>query len=181
MVKVQSITSPAVHHEDRAHEADHPSSLVASFGADQPLRLDCGVDFGPFKIAYQTYGRLNPERSNAILICHALSGDQYVAEPHPITAAAGWWTTLVNSGGVLDTERYFLICANVLGGCMGTTGPKDVNPATGEPWALNFPVIADPSHGTGKQSLIAAVSRAAVAVGADGLIIEVHPCPGECA
>jgi homoserine O-acetyltransferase len=105
------------------------------------LRLDCGIDFGPFTIAYQTYGRLNAERSNAVLICHALSGDQYVAEPHPITGAAGWWTTLVGQGGVLDTDRYFLICANVLGGCMGTTGPKDVNPATGEPWALNFPVI----------------------------------------
>jgi homoserine O-acetyltransferase len=107
----------------------------------EPLRLDCGIDFGPFTIAYRTYGRLNADRSNAVLICHALSGDQYVAEPHPITGAAGWWTSLVGPGGVLDTERYFLICANVLGGCMGTTGPKDLNPATGEPWALNFPVI----------------------------------------
>ena len=112
-----------------------------SLAVGEPLRLDCGVDFGPFTIAYQTYGRLNPERSNAVLICHALSGDQYVAEPHPITGAAGWWTTLVGPGGVLDTERYFLICANVLGGCMGTTGPKEIDPATGEPWALNFPVI----------------------------------------
>ena len=112
-------------------------SLVVS----EPLRLDCGVEFGPFTIAYQTYGKLNPERSNAILICHALSGDQYVAEPHPITGAAGWWTTMVGPGGVLDTERYFLICANVLGGCMGTTGPKETNPATGEAWALDFPVI----------------------------------------
>jgi homoserine O-acetyltransferase len=107
----------------------------------EPLRLDCGIDFGPFTVTYRTYGRLNVERSNAVLICHALSGDQYVAEPHPITGSAGWWTTLVGPGGVLDTERYFLICANVLGGCMGTTGPKDLNPATGEPWALNFPVI----------------------------------------
>ena len=107
----------------------------------EPLRLDCGIDFGPFTIAYQTYGKLNPERSNAILICHALSGDQYVAEPHPITGAAGWWTSLVGPSGVLDIDRYFLICANVLGGCMGTTGPKEINPAAGEPWALNFPVI----------------------------------------
>src|SRR5438874_7472992 len=107
----------------------------------EPLRLDCGVDFGPFTIAYQTYGKLNPERSNAILICHALTGDQYAAEPHPITGSAGWWTTMVGPGGVLDSERYFLICANVLGGCMGTTGPKDINPATGEPWAVDFPVI----------------------------------------
>src|SRR5579872_4194379 len=108
---------------------------------NDPLRLDCGVDFGPFTIAYQTYGTLNADRSNAVLICHALSGDQYAAEPHPITGHDGWWTTLVRPGGVLDTERYFLICANVLGGCMGTTGPKEIDPRTGEPWALNFPVI----------------------------------------
>jgi homoserine O-acetyltransferase len=108
---------------------------------EEPLLLDCAVELGPFTIAYQTYGTLNPERSNAILICHALTGDQYVADPHPITGNPGWWTTLVGPGGVLDTERYFLICANVLGGCMGTTGPKDINPASGEPWAIDFPVI----------------------------------------
>jgi homoserine O-acetyltransferase len=105
------------------------------------MPLDCGVELGPFTIAYQTYGRLNPERSNAILLCHALTGDQYAADPHPITGNPGWWTSLVGPAGVLDTERYFLICANVIGGCMGTTGPKDANPATGEPWALDFPVI----------------------------------------
>jgi homoserine O-acetyltransferase len=107
----------------------------------QPLRLDCGVDLAPFTIAYQTYGTLNRSRSNAILVCHALTGDQYAADPHPITGKPGWWSTLVGPGGVLDTERYFLICANVLGGCMGTTGPQETNPATGEPWALAFPVI----------------------------------------
>ena len=112
-----------------------------SLVVDEPLRLDSGVDFAPFTIAYRTYGALNPERSNAILICHALTGDQYAADPHPITGNPGWWTTLIGPGGVLDTERYFLICANVLGGCMGTTGPKEVNPETGEPWALDFPVI----------------------------------------
>jgi homoserine O-acetyltransferase/O-succinyltransferase len=105
------------------------------------LRLDCGIDFGPFTIAYQTYGKLNADRSNAILICHALTGDQYVADPHPITGHPGWWMTMVGPGLVLDTDRYFLICANVLGGCMGTSGPKDIDPATGKPWALSFPVI----------------------------------------
>src|SRR5262249_12512931 len=105
------------------------------------LRLDCGVDFGPFTIAYRTYGTLNEDRSNAILICHALTGDQYAADPHPITGKPGWWETMIRAGGVLDTQRYFLICANVLGGCMGTTGPQDIDPATGEPWALSFPVI----------------------------------------
>ena len=105
------------------------------------MQLDCGVEFGPFTIAYQTYGRLNAERSNAILICHALTGDQYVADPHPITGHPGWWSTMAGPGLVLDTDRYFLICANVLGGCMGTTGPKDIDPATGKPYALSFPVI----------------------------------------
>jgi homoserine O-acetyltransferase/O-succinyltransferase len=108
---------------------------------DEPLRLDCGTDLAPFTIAYQTYGTLDHDRSNAILVCHALTGDQFVADPHPITGKPGWWTTLVGRGGVLDTERYFLICANVLGGCMGSTGPQEINPASGEPWALTFPVI----------------------------------------
>ena len=106
-----------------------------------PLPLDCGVALAPYTIAYQTYGTLNPERSNAILICHALTGDQYVAERHPVTGKPGWWETLVGPGKVLDTNRYFLICANVLGGCMGSTGPVEINPATGKPWGLSFPVI----------------------------------------
>jgi homoserine O-acetyltransferase/O-succinyltransferase len=105
------------------------------------FKLDCGVDLAPFTIAYQTYGRLNAARSNAVLVCHALTGDQYLAEPHPITGNPGWWSALAGPGKVLDTERYFIICANVLGGCMGTSGPQDIDPATGEPWGLSFPVI----------------------------------------
>jgi homoserine O-acetyltransferase len=108
---------------------------------EQPLRLDSGVELAPFTIAFQTYGRLNAARSNAVLVCHALTGDQYVAEKHPLTGKPGWWETLVGSGQVLDTERYFIICVNVLGGCMGTSGPKEINPATGRPWGLSFPVI----------------------------------------
>src|ERR1700740_2978916 len=84
---------------------------------------------------------LTPPQSNPSLASHALTGDQYVADPHPITGKPGWWETMVGPGRVLDTDRYFVICANVLGGCMGTTGPQDINPATGEPWALSFPVI----------------------------------------
>ena len=141
MVNVQSITSPATHTEDRAHEADHPSSLVARFGTDQPLKLDCGIDLSPFQIAYQTYGELNAARSNAILICHALTLDQHVANVHPITQKSGWWETLVGPGLPVDTERYFIICANVVGACMGTTGPASTNPKTGQPWGLDFPVI----------------------------------------
>jgi len=107
----------------------------------EPLPLDSGAALSPYAIAYQTYGKLNADRSNAILICHALTGDQYVAEPHPITGKPGWWDILVGPGKVLDTERYFLICANVLGGCMGSSGPSEIDPATGKPWDLTFPVI----------------------------------------
>jgi homoserine O-acetyltransferase/O-succinyltransferase len=114
----------------------------------EPLTLDCGARLGPYTIAYQTYGALNAERSNAILVCHALTGDQYVAEPHPITGKPGWWSTVVGPGKVLDTERYFVICTNVLGGCMGSSGPVETDPATGRPWGLSFPVItvADMVH-----------------------------------
>jgi homoserine O-acetyltransferase len=110
-------------------------------GPDVPLPLDCGVALSPLTIAYQTYGRLNADKSNAILIGHALTGDQFVADTHPVTGKPGWWSALVGPGRVLDTDRFFLICANVLGGCMGTTGPADINPATGKPWGLEFPVI----------------------------------------
>jgi len=119
----------------------NPTGLKVELGRDRPIRLDCGVELGPVQVAYQTYGRLNADKSNAILICHALTGDHYVADPHPITAKPGWWSELVGPGRVFDTDRYFLICSNVLGGCMGTTGPMDDNPATGQPWGLNFPVI----------------------------------------
>jgi homoserine O-acetyltransferase len=118
-----------------------PAGFKVVLGLDQPIRLDCGVDLGAVTVAYQTYGKLNADRSNAILICHALTGDHYVADPHPITGKPGWWTEVVGPGRVFDTDRYFLICSNVLGGCMGTTGPSDVNPATGQPWGLSFPVI----------------------------------------
>lgn len=110
-------------------------------GADEPLRLDCGMELGPFTMAYQTYGTLNADKSNAILVCHALSGDQYLTGTHPVTGKPGWWHLMVGPGLPLDTDRYFVIGANVLGGCMGTTGPKETNPATGKPYGLSFPVI----------------------------------------
>lgn len=111
------------------------------FGADRPLRLDCGTDLLNFTVAYQTYGTLNAEKSNAIVVCHALTSDQFVAEPHPLTSKPGWWRLMVGPGLPIDTDRYFVICSNILGGCIGTTGPQDVNPATGKPWGLDFPVI----------------------------------------
>jgi homoserine O-acetyltransferase len=122
-------------------QADEPHSPVARFGTDKPLRLDAGLDLAPFQVAYMTYGELNDRRSNAILICHALSGDQYVFGTHPATGNPGWWETMVGPGKPIDTNRFFVICANVLGGCMGTTGPASRNPATGEPYALSLPVV----------------------------------------
>ncbi|CCG42589.1 Homoserine O-acetyltransferase (Homoserine O-trans-acetylase) (Homoserine transacetylase) (HTA) [Magnetospirillum molischianum DSM 120] len=122
---------------DPALSPDHRVEL----GLDRPIRLDCGVELGPVTVAYRTYGHLNADRSNAILICHALTGDHHVADPHPITGKPGWWVDLVGPGRLLDTDRYFLICSNVLGGCMGTTGPAEIDPATGRPWGLSFPVI----------------------------------------
>lgn len=144
MVNVQSLKTPATQSEERAREADHPSSQLALFGADQPLHLDCGVDLAPFQIAYQAYGTLNADKSNAILICHALTGDQHVANNHPVTGKPGWWQTLVGPGKALDTEKYFIICSNVIGSCMGSTGPASTNPATGKVWGLDFPIITIP-------------------------------------
>ncbi len=125
----------------RLREAEHPHSPVAHFGADQPLKLDAGVALAPFQIAYQTYGTLNADRSNAVLICHALTGDQHVANVHPVTGKPGWWESMVGPGRPVDTERYFVICPNVVGACMGTTGPASVDPETGEVYGLDFPVI----------------------------------------
>src|SRR5262249_49722357 len=145
MVGVTTIPSqipgPGISADERSHEADHPHSLLAKFGADQPLRLDCGIDLTPFQIAYQTYGELNADRSNAILVCHALTGDQQVFNVHPLTGKAGWWEIMVGPGRPLDTDRYFIICSNVIGGCMGSTGPASTNPATGKLWGLDFPII----------------------------------------
>ncbi len=92
-------------------------------------------------IAYETYGKLNANRTNAILVCHALTGDQYLASAHPVTGKAGWWTRLVGPGKPVDPEHWFVICANVLGGCMGSAGPSSIDPRSGQPFAMNFPVI----------------------------------------
>ena len=127
--------------ESQAAAARVQTGLSVELGRDRPLELDCGVSLGPFTLAYQTYGTLNAERSNAILLCHALTGDQFVLGPHPVTGKPGWWELMVGPGKTLDTDRYFVICSNVLGGCMGTVGPKETNPSTGRPWGLDFPVI----------------------------------------
>src|SRR5262245_18407726 len=112
---VEAVLTP----DDRVREADEPHSHVVRFCSDKPLRFDAGVDLAPFQVAYQTYGTLNADRTNAILACHALSGDQPVANVHPVTGKAGWWETMVGPGRPIDTERYFVICPNVIDACMG--------------------------------------------------------------
>ena len=111
------------------------------FGEEAPLALDSGAQLAPLTLAYQTYGALNSAKSNAILVCHALTGDQFAAEPHPLTGKPGWWLEIIGPGLPLDTDRYFILCVNVVGGCMGSTGPASINPKTGKPYGLEFPVI----------------------------------------
>ena len=122
-------------------DAETIGSEWVRLGHDDPLPLDSGEELSPFTVAYRTYGNLNEARDNAILLCHALTGDQFAADPSPVTGKAGWWQMLIGPGRPLDTDRFFIICPNVLGGCMGSSGPAEVNPETGRPWALTFPVI----------------------------------------
>ena len=122
-------------------EADYPTSKYVRFRLDQPLVMDAGALLAPLTVAYQTYGVLNDDRSNAILVCHALTGDQHVANEHPVTGKPGWWSAMVGPGRPIDTDRYFVICSNVVGGCMGSTGPASTNPETGKPWGLSLPVV----------------------------------------
>ncbi|MDD5129894.1 MAG: homoserine O-acetyltransferase [Candidatus Omnitrophica bacterium] len=105
------------------------------------LKLESGEKFGPVTLAYETYGVLNKERSNAILITHALSGDAHAAGVHAGQDNPGWWDEFIGPGKAFDTDRYFIICSNVLGGCKGSTGPSSINPKTGKPYALDFPLI----------------------------------------
>ncbi len=105
------------------------------------LKLESGEKFGPITLTYETYGSLNKEKSNAILVTHALSGDAHAAGVHAGEDSAGWWDAFIGPGKAIDTEKYFVICSNILGGCKGTTGPASLNPKTGAPYALDFPLI----------------------------------------
>jgi len=131
----QSITDNSV----RLAQITNPQSHIVHF--NEKLPLDCGSGLEQFSIAYQTYGELNAAKTNLVLVCHALTGDQHVANLHPVTGKPGWWETMVGPGKPIDTNRYSVLCANVLGGCMGSTGPSSTNPATGHPYGPDFPVI----------------------------------------
>jgi homoserine O-acetyltransferase len=134
-----------IHDKKTFDKEANTHGFQVSLAHDEPVRLDCGVDLRDINVAYQTYGRLNAEKSNAVLICHALTGDHFVTDTHPVTGKPGWWSKLVGPGKTIDTNRFYVICSNILGGCMGTTGPKDINLETGRPWGLDFPgvTIAD--------------------------------------
>ena len=108
---------------------------------DRILKLDSTEELKSLQIAYNTYGTLNKDKSNGVMVCHALTGDQYLIGYNPITKNGGWWELMVGSGKAVDTDKFFVICPNVLGGCAGTTGPSSLNPETARPYGLDFPVI----------------------------------------
>jgi homoserine O-acetyltransferase len=109
---------------------------------DEPIKLDSGVTLDSYELVYETYGELNPRKSNAVLICHALSGDHHAAGYHdPNESKPGWWDNCIGPGKPLDTDRFFVVCLNNLGGCAGSTGPLTKNPATGKPYGPDFPIV----------------------------------------
>jgi len=111
------------------------------FNYDKELKLESGLKLGPITLAYETYGRLNSEKSNAILIAHALSGDAHAAGVHKGLNNRGWWDSMIGPGKAFDTEKYFVICSNIIAGCKGSTGPSSINPKTNKPYALDFPIV----------------------------------------
>ena len=111
------------------------------FDREHPLALDSGATLAPVEVAYETYGALDPARANAVVVCHALTGDAHAAGHHGDPDRRGWWDNIIGPGRPLDTDRFFVICANLLGGCQGTTGPSSVDPATGRPYGLRFPLF----------------------------------------
>ena len=111
------------------------------FEPPHDIILKSGVKFGPITVAYETYGRLNKHKSNAILVFHSLTGDAHAAGYHAGEKKPGWWDDMIGQGKAFDTDQYFVICSNVLGSCKGTTGPASINPKTGRPFGLSFPVV----------------------------------------
>lgn len=127
--------------ETSAETEENSLAEVVTLGRDNPLRLDSGREIGPFDMAYKCWGKLNDDKSNVVLVCHALTGDHYVRGINPITEKPGWWGNMVGPGRPVDTDRYYVISINVLGSCAGTTGPASTNPETGKAYGLDFPVI----------------------------------------
>ncbi|HQE32987.1 MAG TPA: alpha/beta fold hydrolase, partial [Propionibacteriaceae bacterium] len=114
---------------------------VTLFDSDTPLRLARGGVLAPVEVAYETYGELSRRGDNAVFVCHALTGDAHAAGYHPGARRPGWWDTMIGPGKPLDTTRMFVVCANLIGGCQGTTGPASTNPATGAAYGMDFPLL----------------------------------------
>lgn len=160
---VQGQTGPAENKDIMTEPSPPPQDQHHALALTSPLALDGGQTLGNVSIAYQTWGNLNAERSNAILICHALTGDQFVTGAHPTNGKPGWWSHLIGPGKPIDTDRYFVICSNILGGCMGTTGPASLNPHTNEVYGLDFPVLTI-------RDMVRAQERLITALGIDKLL-----------
>jgi homoserine O-acetyltransferase len=112
------------------------------FEQERPLELESGVTLGPVEVAYETYGTLDEDAGNAVFVCHALSGDAHAAGHHGDSSVRGWWDTIIGPGRPLDTDRFFVICPNLLGGCAGTTGPSSTDPRNGRAYGLRFPLLS---------------------------------------
>jgi len=123
--------------------SDRTATRIFEFGhPPDEMVFECGLAMGPLQLAYETYGKLSPRRDNAVLILHALTGDAHAARNDPDQdSKPGWWEAMVGPGKGIDTSRYFVICSNVLGGCMGSSGPSSINPKTGKPYSLSFPMV----------------------------------------
>ena len=140
---------------------------VVLFTEDDPLLLGNGRTLGPVEVAFETYGELSPERDNVVFVCHALTGDSHAAGEHPDDGRRGWWDNLIGPGKPIDTDRFFVVCPNLLGGCQGTTGPSSVNPATGRSYGRDFPILQMTDFVTVHRALLEhlGVSRVMAAVG----------------
>jgi len=137
------------------------------FTADRPLTLGSGAVLAPVDVAYETYGTLDAARGNAIVVCHALTGDAHAAGDHGDPDRRGWWDSIIGPGRPLDTDRFFVVCANLLGGCMGTTGPSSIDPGSGRPYGLRFPIFTVSDLVTVQRALMAhlGIARPLAAVG----------------
>ena len=133
----------------------------------EPLSLQSGASIHDYTLAYETYGTLNADRSNAVLICHALNASHHVAGVYADDPKnVGWWDNMIGPGKPIDTDRFFVICSNVLGGCLGTTGPASTNPATGRPYGLDLPVLTVPDMVRAQKALVDALVADALATAA---------------
>ncbi len=131
-----------IFHKSNKENTDHVETKYYNMPEGEKFMLESGVRLSELKIAYEVYGKLNSEKTNAILICHALSGDAHVSGCHKGDKKPGWWDDMVGPGKAFDTKKYFVICSNVIGGCKGSSGPNSIDPGTDKPYGLSFPIVS---------------------------------------